>query len=56
MPEPAPRWVSDGTDDAVSAWCSACSAAFYVTAELAVCPYCGGEDVSPGYVVAVRPE
>jgi len=56
MPDARPSWVPDGTDDAVSAWCAACSAAFYVTADPHACPYCGGEEVSPGYAVAVRPE
>lgn len=53
----APRWPPDGTDDAISVQCEPCGRAFYVTAEpRAGCPYCGGEDVSPGYAVAVRPE
>lgn len=46
--------ISD-TDGAVSMWCEVCSAAFYVIAESrSGAPYCGGEDVSLGYAVAIH--
>jgi RNA polymerase subunit RPABC4/transcription elongation factor Spt4 len=44
------------TDAAASAFCDACRAVFYVTAEPAHCPYCGDTDVAAGYAVAIRPE
>lgn len=47
--------ISD-TDTAASAFCEDCSTAFYVIDEPACCPYCGGDSVSPGYPVAIRPE
>lgn len=44
------------TDGAASAFCEDCSKAFYVVDTPTACPYCGDENVSPGYPVAVRPE
>ncbi|QLD88286.1 hypothetical protein HWV07_04250 [Natronomonas salina] len=44
------------TEAAAAAFCGACSKAFYVVDTPTACPYCGGDDVSPEYPVAVRPE
>lgn len=41
---------------AAAAFCEDCSKAFYVVDTPTACPYCGGDSVSPGYPVAIRPE
>jgi hypothetical protein len=52
MADARPFRVPEDTDDAVPAWC----AVRYVTAEPRARPYCGGEEVSPGHALAIRPE